>query len=128
MFAQGSQPSSGGSTWSFKEGPQAVATDTHFNASAATAHGQPELKMAAPLIHTSKGAQPFQKSEPVGLLPEELSEMASKTKARDAEKIEFQRPVVGIISLAEWQYHVISTVAAAVPILNPLVIFGGLGS
>ena len=51
--------------------------------------------------------------EATALSHDELASIAAKNKAKESDTIVVKPPQVGVISLNEWRYHVISVVAAS---------------
>ena len=47
------------------------------------------------------------------LTPDELKAVADKMKPKEADELTFTTPVIGVISLSEWQYEAVTIVASA---------------
>ena len=52
----------------------------------------------------------------VALSADALAQIGAKNKTKESDTITLKPPQIGVISLSEWQFHVISTVAASSPV------------
>ena len=74
------------------------------------------LSTVTPIVHTSSGVQKFDiADQKYDLDPDLLNALDSKLKMKPIGDIELTTPQLGVMSLVDWQYEAIQTVAAAGP-------------
>ena len=82
------------------------------------------LSIAAPLILGTKGVQTFSIANKDPTLDQSAPDAAAfKFMAKESDSITFNTPVVGVISLFDWQFEAITIVAAASPCSDLAVIW-----